>query len=144
MDPLPARVRLVEAPGALRDVELDVFGWRTEHGETMVRCRLVDGSMGTIPTRWTDLPRVGSGADPLGVIVSPGRVDDGILQATAADRSRICTSSPVDGLPAWRASRRRSSVPWWAGSVISCPAANTRRCRQASSPVSSATATISR
>ena len=50
-------MRLVAAPGALRDVELEVFGWRTEHGETVVRCRLVDGSVGTIPARWTDLPR---------------------------------------------------------------------------------------
>jgi hypothetical protein len=71
VDPLPARVRLVGAPGALRDVELEVFGWRTEHGETMVRCRLVDGSMGTIPARWTDLPRVGLSAEPLEVTVSP-------------------------------------------------------------------------
>ena len=71
MDPLPACVRLIAAPGGLRDAELEVFGWRTEHGETMVRCRLVDGSMGTIPARWTDLPRVGAEAEPLGVIVSP-------------------------------------------------------------------------
>jgi hypothetical protein len=31
---LPERVRLVAAPGALRDVELAVLGWRTEGGET--------------------------------------------------------------------------------------------------------------
>src|SRR6188472_4296546 len=43
VDQLPARVRLVGAPGELRDVELEVLGWRTEHGETMLRCRLVDG-----------------------------------------------------------------------------------------------------
>jgi hypothetical protein len=58
-------VRLIAAPGGLRDVELEVFGWRTEHGETMVRCRLVDGSMGTIPARWTDLPRVSAEAELL-------------------------------------------------------------------------------
>ena len=85
MDPLPAWVRLIAAPGGLRDAELEVFGWRTEHGETMVRCRLVDGSMGTIPARWTDLPRVGSGADPLGVIVLAGRVARG-----CGARSRRC------------------------------------------------------
>ena len=45
------------APGALRDVELVVLGWRTEDGETALICRLVDGSSGTIPARWTDLPR---------------------------------------------------------------------------------------
>jgi hypothetical protein len=55
----------------LRDVELDVFGWRTENGETMVCSQLVAGSMGTIPAPWTDLPRVSSGAEPLGVMVSP-------------------------------------------------------------------------
>jgi hypothetical protein len=71
VNPLPGRVRLVAAPGALRDVELEVFGWRTEHGETMVRCRLVDGSVGTIPARWTDLPVVGSEPEPLGVMISP-------------------------------------------------------------------------
>jgi hypothetical protein len=47
----------VAALGALRDTELSVLGWRTEHGETALICRLVDGSSGTIPARWTDLPR---------------------------------------------------------------------------------------
>src|SRR5215213_5670675 len=56
VDPLPERVRLVDAPGELCGVELDVLGWRTEAGETAVICRLVDGSAGTIPARWTDLP----------------------------------------------------------------------------------------
>jgi len=54
---LPARVRLVAAPGELRDVELEVLGWRTWAGELMLRCRLVDGSVGDIPAAWTDLPR---------------------------------------------------------------------------------------
>jgi hypothetical protein len=54
---LPERVRLVAAPGELRDVELAVLGWRTERGETALICRLVDGSSGMIPARWTDLPR---------------------------------------------------------------------------------------
>jgi hypothetical protein len=49
-------VRLIAALGALWDVELEVLGWRTEDGETMLRCRLVDGSVGRIPARWTDLP----------------------------------------------------------------------------------------
>src|SRR5215218_314996 len=55
VDPLPERVRLVAAPGGLRDVELPVLGWRTEAGELTLRCRLLDGSSGTIPARWTDL-----------------------------------------------------------------------------------------
>jgi len=55
---LPERVRLVAAPGGLRDRELDVLGWTTEDGsgEVVLLCRLVDGSAGEIPARWTDLP----------------------------------------------------------------------------------------
>jgi hypothetical protein len=34
VDPLPERVRLVDGPRGLRDVELEVLGWRTEEGET--------------------------------------------------------------------------------------------------------------
>jgi hypothetical protein len=68
---LPERVRLVAAPGELRGVELEVLGWRTEHGETMLRCRLVDGSVGTIPARWSDLRRVSAEPSPLGVVASP-------------------------------------------------------------------------
>ena len=65
-------MRLVAAPGELRGVELEVLlGWRTERGETMVRCRLVDGSVGTIPARWTDLPRVSAEPVLLGVVASP-------------------------------------------------------------------------
>lgn len=56
VDSLPERVRLVEAPGELRNVELEVLGWTSEAGETVLICRLVDGSTGTIPARWTDLP----------------------------------------------------------------------------------------
>jgi hypothetical protein len=56
VDPLPERVRLIGAPGALRGVELEVLGWRTEDGEVALTCRLIDGSAGTIPARWTDLP----------------------------------------------------------------------------------------
>jgi hypothetical protein len=54
---LPERVRLIAAPGALRDVELAVLGWSTDDfiGETVLLCRLVDGSSGEIPARWTDL-----------------------------------------------------------------------------------------
>lgn len=62
---LPGRPRLIAAPGELRDVEPEAFGWRTEHGETMVRCPLVGGSVGTIRARWTDLPGVGSRPEPL-------------------------------------------------------------------------------
>jgi hypothetical protein len=42
----------------LRDRELEVLGWTTddESGEIALLCRLVDGSAGDIPARWTDLP----------------------------------------------------------------------------------------
>jgi hypothetical protein len=55
---LPERVRLVAAPGGLRDRELEVLGWTTDDdsGEVALLCRLVDGSAGEIPARWTDLP----------------------------------------------------------------------------------------
>ena len=55
---LPERVRLIAAPGELRDVELAVLGWSTDDasGETVLLCRLLDGSSGEIPARWTDLP----------------------------------------------------------------------------------------
>jgi len=64
-------VQLVTAPGALRGVELELFGWRTEHGETMLRCWLIDGSVGTIPARWTDLPHASSVPPALDVVASP-------------------------------------------------------------------------
>ena len=59
------------APGALRDVELVVLGWRTEDGETALICRLVDGSSGTIPARWTDLPSRGVVEPRLGTVATP-------------------------------------------------------------------------
>jgi hypothetical protein len=62
---------LVAAPGALRDVELVVLGWRTEDGETALICRLVDGSSGTIPARWTDLPSRGVVEPRLGTVATP-------------------------------------------------------------------------
>ena len=71
MEFLPERVRLVAAPGDLRDVELEVLGWRTEDGETALVCRLIDGSSGTIPARWTDLPRRRAVERPLGVVATP-------------------------------------------------------------------------
>src|SRR3954449_2240413 len=71
VDPLPERVRLVAAPGELRDVELAVLGWRTEDGEVALRCRLIDGSAGTIPARWTDLPARAAEEHSLGVLASP-------------------------------------------------------------------------
>ena len=46
-------------PRQLQNVELVVLGWRTEDGETALICRLVDGSTGTIPARWTDLAVAG-------------------------------------------------------------------------------------
>jgi hypothetical protein len=68
---LPERVRLVAAPGALRDTELAVLGWRTEDGEATLICRLVDGSSGTIPARWTDLPRRRPAEPVLGTVGTP-------------------------------------------------------------------------
>jgi hypothetical protein len=55
---LPERVRLVAAPGGLRGLELEVLGWTSDDdsGEIALLCRLVDGSAGEIPARWTDLP----------------------------------------------------------------------------------------
>ena len=49
---------MVDAPGGLRDRELAVLGWTTDDGsgELVLLCRLVDGSGGEIPARWTDLP----------------------------------------------------------------------------------------
>ena len=58
VDSLPERVRLVAAPGGLRGRELEVLGWTSDDdsGEIALLCRLVDGSAGEIPARWTDLP----------------------------------------------------------------------------------------
>jgi hypothetical protein len=58
VDPLPERVRLVAAPGELRGLVLEVRGWTSDEqsGEIALSCRLVDGSVGEIPARWTDLP----------------------------------------------------------------------------------------
>ena len=74
VDPLPERVRLVGAPGGLCDLELEVRGWTTDDasGETVVVCRLVDGSVGEIPARWTDLPRRTVGERSLGAVATPG------------------------------------------------------------------------
>ena len=46
------------APGGLRGRELEVLGWTLDDdsGEIVLLCRLVDGSAGEIPARWTDLP----------------------------------------------------------------------------------------
>ena len=71
VDPLPERVRLVAAPGALRDVVLEVLGWRVDDGETLLTCRLVDGSVGRVPAAWTDLPLRAPAPRPLGVLASP-------------------------------------------------------------------------
>lgn len=47
-------------------------GWSTDDasGEAVVVCRLVDGSVGEIPARWTDLPWRGVEGS-LGVVASP-------------------------------------------------------------------------
>jgi hypothetical protein len=73
VESLPARVRLTAAPAGLRDVVLEVLGWRTDvvSGETVLRCRLPDGSVGEIPARWTDLPWRVEPQRPVGGFGSP-------------------------------------------------------------------------
>jgi len=63
----------VAAPGRLRGVELAVLGWTTDDdsGEVVLLCRLVDGSAGEIPARWTDLPVRVEPQRSLGVVGSP-------------------------------------------------------------------------
>jgi len=70
---LPERVRLVAAPGGLCGRELEVLGWTTEDGsgEIALLCRLVDGSAGEIPARWTDLPLRVEPQRPVGGVGSP-------------------------------------------------------------------------
>ena len=51
VDPLPERVRLVGAPGGLRDRVVEVLGWTTDGDETALICRLPDGSAGSLPAR---------------------------------------------------------------------------------------------
>jgi hypothetical protein len=73
VESLPERVRLVAAPGGLRDRELEVLGWSSDDdsGELALLCRLVDGSAGEIPARWTDLPLWGEPPRVVGGIGSP-------------------------------------------------------------------------
>jgi hypothetical protein len=70
---LPERVRLVAAPGGLQGRELAVLGWTTDDdsGEVALLCRLVDGSAGEIPARWTDLPVRVEPQRPVGGVGSP-------------------------------------------------------------------------
>jgi hypothetical protein len=70
---LPERVRLVAAPGGLHGRELAVLGWTTddESGEVALLCRLVDGSAGEIPARWTDLPVRVKAQGAIGGVGSP-------------------------------------------------------------------------
>lgn len=70
---MPERVRLVAAPGELRGLELEVRGWTTDEqsGEIALSCRLVDGSVGEIPARWTDLPVLAAPRPAVGGFGSP-------------------------------------------------------------------------
>ena len=70
---MPERVRLIAAPGELRDLVLEVHGWRTDvaSGETALICRLADGSKGEIPARWTDLRWQVQPERPVGGFGSP-------------------------------------------------------------------------
>jgi len=70
---LPERVRLVAAPGGLHGRELEVLGWTSDDdsGEVALLCRLVDGSAGEIPARWTDLPWRAAPEPVVGGVGSP-------------------------------------------------------------------------
>ena len=61
------------APGGLQGRELAVLGWTTDDdsGEVALLCRLVDGSAGEIPARWTDLPVRVEPQRPVGGVGSP-------------------------------------------------------------------------
>jgi hypothetical protein len=86
-------VRLVAGPGDLRDVELEVLGWRTWAGELMLRCRLVDGSVGEVPAAWSDLPPLG-----LGSLQCCGEATIRTLaQGSRAIRQDTTIPSPFDG-----------------------------------------------
>jgi len=63
----------VHAPGGMRGRDLAVLGWTTddESGEIALLCRLVDGSAGEIPARWTDLPVRVEPQRPVGGFGSP-------------------------------------------------------------------------
>ena len=68
---MPATVRLVDGPGDLRDRVVEVLGWTTDRDETALICRLADGSAGTLPARWTDLPWRVEQPPALGELGSP-------------------------------------------------------------------------
>jgi hypothetical protein len=91
VDPLPDRVRLVAAPGALRDVVLEVLGWRVDDGETLLTCRLLDDSVGRVPAAWTDLPLRVAAVASLGVLASPAG------WRRFAERATGLTGRPVSG-----------------------------------------------
>ena len=59
------------APGKLRGQELEVLRARHHRGELALECRLIDGAVGFIPARWTDLPLGAPAAESLGVIATP-------------------------------------------------------------------------
>ncbi len=61
---------MVAAPGALQDVVLEVLGWRVDDGQTLLTCRLLDGSVGRVPAAWTDLPLRVAAGPVLGVLAS--------------------------------------------------------------------------
>src|SRR5436190_24391696 len=71
VEPLPDRVRLVDGPGELRDREVEVLGWTTEGDETALIYRLADGSAGSLPARWTDLPWRVRPEATIGAVASP-------------------------------------------------------------------------
>jgi len=89
------RVRLIEAPGKLGGVELEVLGWRTDaaSGETVVRCRLSDGSVGEIPDSGAvDGPAVARGAGAAGGRV---RLASGVAVVAGAWRAVGKATAPA-------------------------------------------------
>jgi hypothetical protein len=91
VDPLPERVRLVAAPGVLRDAILEVLGWRVDDGETLLTCRLLDGSVGRVPAAWADLPLRVPAVPALGVLASPAG------WRRLAERAAGAAARPVPG-----------------------------------------------
>src|SRR5439155_13002816 len=74
---------------------------RSEVGETVLVCRLLDGSAGTIPARWTDLPLRGTPERSLGVVASPAAwrlllARAGALSEHRPRRRRACAETGGD------------------------------------------------
>lgn len=114
VDSLPERVRLVAAPGELRDVGR---GARVEDRgrEVALCCRLIDGSAGTIPARWIDVSRRAAEERPLGTRASPAgwrllaeRLE--ALRSRRPARGRACVQNGGDRVGTARALGERGDA----------------------------------